>query len=289
MIPASFDYVRAGSVEDAVAVLTERGDEAKVLAGGHSLLPLMRLRLATPGVLVDLGRIDSLRGVREEGDELVIGAMTTHHQLMTNDLVRQHCGLLVEVTAQVGDPQVRHLGTLGGAVAHSDAAGDQPAAVLALDATIVAQGPGGPGGRREIPAGDFFTGVFDNALAPDEVLVEIRVPKLDSSWGFAYEKFHRVSQAWAIVGACALVRRDNGTIGEARVGLVHMGPAPMRAAATEAAAAGVAAEPDAIAAAADQAAEGTQPPADSNGQPDYRRHLAKVLTRRALQRAARVQ
>jgi aerobic carbon-monoxide dehydrogenase medium subunit len=282
MIPAPFDYVRAASIDEAVAALAESGDEAKVLAGGHSLLPLMRLRLAYPEVLVDIGRIDALRGVREDDDHLVIGATTTHYEVVHDGLVRDHCGILAQVCAEIGDPQVRHRGTFGGALAHGDAAGDLPAAVLALDAEFVAEGRGG---RRTIPARDFFVDYLETALEPDELLVEVRVPKLDRSWGFDYQKFNRVAQAWAIVGSCALVRRDNGTISEARVGLTHMGTVPVRAAATERRLAGGPAEADAIRDAAATADEGTSPPADLNAQPDYRRHLARVLTRRALEHA----
>ncbi|MBW3602216.1 MAG: xanthine dehydrogenase family protein subunit M [Actinobacteria bacterium] len=280
MIPAPFEYVRVGSVDEAVDALSEHGEEATLLAGGHSLLPLMRLRLAVPEVLVDLGRVDELRGVRDAGDHLAVGAMTTHHQVMSDPLVREHCGVLAEVTGEVGDPQVRHRGTIGGACAHGDAAGDHPACLLALDATMVARDPGG---TREITAADFFTGIFETALAPDEVLTEVHLPKLDGSWGFDYQKFQRVKQAWAIVGACALVRREDGRIGEARVGLTNLGSVPVRATGTERLLAGAAAEPDALREAAAQAAEGTQPPTDSNARPDYRRHLARVLTLRALQ------
>lgn len=281
MIPAPFDYVRAGSVGEAVAALAEHGEDAKVLAGGHSLLPLMRLRLAFPAVLVDIGRLDDLTGVTDDGDTLVIGAATTHHDLVTDPLIQEHCGLLAEVTAGVGDPQVRHRGTLGGALAHADPASDQPAALLALDAELVAQRPEG---RRTIPVAEFFSDYMETALAPDEVLVEVRVPKLDRAWGFNYQKFNRVAQAWAVVGACALVRRTDGAIDEARVGLVHMGATPLRAAAAERALTGT--STDAIAEAAEAAAEDTDPPADLNAQPDYRRHLARVLTRRALETAA---
>lgn len=280
MIPAAFDYVRAGSVDEAVSALAEHGDEAKVLAGGHSLLPLMKLRLAFPEVIVDLGRIEDLRGVREDGDTLVIGSMTTHHTVVHDELVRQHAPVLAQVTATVGDPQVRHRGTLGGALAHGDAAGDLPAAVLALDAELVAQGPDG---RRSIPAAEFFAGYLETALADDELLVEVRVPKLADGWSGHYEKFNRVAQAWAIVGSCALVRRDNGAIAEARVALTNMGSVPVRAAQTEQALAGGAAS--GIADAAALAAEDTDPPTDLNAQPDFRRHLARVLTRRALERA----
>lgn len=283
MIPASFDYVRVGSVDEAVSALQERGPDAKILAGGHSLLPLMKLRLAYPSVLVDVGRIEELQGVAEDGDHLVIGAGTTHHALLHDPLVRQHCGLLADVTAEVGDVQVRHRGTIGGAAVHADPASDQPAALLALDAEMVAQGPDG---RRSIPAGEFFRDYLESTLEPDEVLVSIRVPKLGDDWSSDYQKFQRVAQAWAIVGSCALVRRSDGEIGEARIGLVHMGSTPLRATATESALAGVSiGDADALAAAAERAAEGTSPPADHNAQPDYRQHLARVLTRRAVEAA----
>ena len=281
MIPATFEYVRAGSVDEAVAALAEHGDDAKVLAGGHSLLPLMRLRLAAPEVLVDVGRVDALKGVSDGGDALSIAAGTTHHEVMHDPLVRQHCGVLAHVTATVGDPQVRHRGTIGGSVAHGDAAGDLPAALVALDATLVAQGPSG---QREIPASQFFVDYLTTSLGSDEVLVEIRVPRLGDDWAWQYEKMNRVAQGWAIVGALAMVRRSNGSIEEARVGLTNMGTVPVRASATEAALAG--APTDAIAAAADEADEGTDPPGDLNATPEFRRHLARVLTRRALQAAA---
>jgi aerobic carbon-monoxide dehydrogenase medium subunit len=281
VIPATFDYVRAGSVDEAVAALREHGDEAKLLAGGHSLLPLMKLRLATPEVLVDLGRIDALRGVTESDDgRLAIGAMTTHDEVVHDPLVRDHCGLLAEVTALVGDAQVRHRGTIGGALAHGDAAGDLPAALLALEGSLVVQGSDG---RREIAAADLFVDYLTTSLAEDEVVLEVRVPKLDASWGWRYEKFARIAQAWAIVGSCALVKRSNGTIDEARVGLTNMATVPLRASATEQALAG--ASTDAIADAASTAADGTEPPADLNADATYRRHLARVLTRRALEAA----
>jgi aerobic carbon-monoxide dehydrogenase medium subunit len=281
MIPATFEYVRAGSVEEAVAALGEHGDEAKVLAGGHSLLPLMKLRLATPEVLVDIGGLAELRGVRDEGDHLSIGAVTTHDEVVHDPLVQAHCGVLADVAEHVGDAQVRHRGTFGGALAHSDAAGDLPAAALALDATLVVQGPSG---RREIPAAEFFVGYLTSAMEAAEVLVEVRVPKLDDTWGWHYEKFTRVAQAWAIVGSLAMVRRSNGAIAEARVGMTNMGTVPVRAHATEAALAD--AGLDAIAAAAEQAAEGTTAPSDLNASPEFREHLARVLTRRSLEAAA---
>lgn len=285
MIPATFEYLRATTVDEAVRALTEHGDEAELLAGGHSLLPLMKLRFAVPSVLVDIGRIDELRGVREDGDELVIGALTTHDELMRDDLVRSHCGVLADVAAVIGDRQVRHRGTIGGALAHGDAAGDLPATVSALEASLVAQGPGG---ERRIPAGEFFDDYLETALAEDEVLTAVRVPKLDDSWGWAYEKLHRNAQAWAIVGACALVRRDDGSIAETRVGLTNMATVPLRAGAVESALAGAAASAEAIAAAAEHAADDTDPPEDLSADAAYRRQLARVLTRRALVTAARV-
>lgn len=281
MIPATFDYIRAGSVDEAVAALVEHGDEAKLLAGGHSLLPLMKLRLAAPEVIVDLGRVEGMRGVREDGDHLAIGAMTTHHEVITDPLVQQHCGALATVERTVGDAQVRHRGTIGGAAAHGDAAGDLPALLLAIDAEVVVQGPSG---RRTIAASDLFVDYLETSIAEDEVLVEVRVPKLDGSWGWHYEKFSRVAQAWAIVGSCALVKRSNGSIEEARVGLTHMGTTPVRASATESALSG--ASLDAIGDAAQHAAEGTSPPGDLNASPEYRQHLARVLTQRALTAAA---
>lgn len=281
MIPAAFEYVRATSVDEAVDALAEHGDEAKVLAGGHSLLPMMRLRLAVPEVLVDIGRIDDLQGVRDDGDMLAIGAATPHHDVMTDDLVRTHCGVLADVTAGIGDPQVRHRGTIGGGLAHGDAAGDLPATLLALDGEVVVAGPDG---RRTIAAADLFTDYLETAVGDDEVLVEVRVPKLDGAWGWNYQKFNRNAAAWAIVGSCALVRRDNGQIGEARVGLTHMGTVPVRASATEQALAG--ASPDAIDEAARSAAEGTDPPSDLNADAEFRRHLCRVLTGRALRIAS---
>ncbi len=282
MIPATFDYIRAGSVEEAVAALTEHGDEAKLLAGGHSLLPLMKLRLASPEVLIDLGRVDALRGVCELDDgRLSIGAMTAHQDVIDNDLVRQHCGVLADVTRQVGDAQVRHRGTIGGALAHGDAASDLPAALLALDGTVVVQGPSG---QREIAAADLFVDYLATSISDDEGITEVRVPKFDGSWGWNYQKFSRVAQAWAIVGSLGLVKRSNGNVEEARVGLTHMGTVPLRATAVEQALAGAAI--DGIADAAEHAAEGTSAPTDLNATSEFREHLARVLTKRALQAAA---
>jgi carbon-monoxide dehydrogenase medium subunit len=283
MIPAKFDYVRPGSLAEAVSALADGGDDAKVIAGGQSLLPLLRLRLAYPELLVDVGGLDELGGVTDAGDALLIGARTTLYQLVHDPLVAEHCGLLAQAAGTVADPAVRHRGTLGGALVHADAAGDLPAVALALDATLIAQGPGG---EREIAAADFFVDYLTSSLGPDEILTGIRVSKLGPGWGFRYEKFHRTAQSWATVGVAALVRRSNGSVAEARIGLTNMGSVPVRATAAETAAAGVEATREALQAAAAHAAEGTNPPADLHGAPDYRRHLARILTGRALASAA---
>jgi carbon-monoxide dehydrogenase medium subunit len=285
MIPAKFDYVRPGTLDEAVSALAAGGDDAKVIAGGQSLLPLLRLRLAYPELLVDVGGLAELTGVTDAGDALVIGARTTHHQIVRDPLVAEHCGLLAQAAGTVADPAVRHRGTLGGSLVHADPAGDLPAVALALDVTMVARGPGG---EREIPAADFFVDYLTSSLAPDEILTAVRVPKLGPGWGYRYEKFHRTAQAWAIVGVAALVRRSNGAVAEARIGLTNMGPTPVRASAAEGAAAGADASRDALRAAAARADEGTSPPGDLHGAPDYRRHLAQVLTGRALAAAAGV-
>ena len=285
MIPGKFDYVRPDTVDDAVRALADAGDEAKVIAGGQSLLPLLRLRLAYPEVLVDVGGIDELRGVWDSGDSLVIGARTTHYQLVHDPLVAEHAGLLAEATSTVADPAVRHRGTLGGALAHADPAGDLPAVILALDSTLIVRGPGG---EREIAAADFFVDYLTSSLEPDEILTAVRIPKLGPGWGYRYEKFHRTAQSWATVAVAALVRRDNGHVAEARIGLTNMGTVPVRATAAEQAARGAEASRAALNQAAAQAGEGTEPPADLHGAPDYRRHLARVLTGRALAAAARV-
>jgi aerobic carbon-monoxide dehydrogenase medium subunit len=243
------------------------------------LIPLLRLRLAYPSVLVDVGRLAELQGVRDDGDALVVGAATPHHDVMTDPLVREHVPLVAEATATVADPAVRHRGTFGGALAHADPAGDLPAVALALRAVLEVAGPGG---RRQVAAADFFQDYLQTAMGPDELLVSVRLPKPGPGWGHRYEKFHRVAQAWAVVGVAALVRRDDGHIAEARVALTNMGTTPVRAAAVEAAAAGAEATPRALAAAAEHAADGTSPPADLNAQSDYRQHLSRVLTRRAL-------
>jgi carbon-monoxide dehydrogenase medium subunit len=272
VIPAPFDYVRAGSADEVVAALGEHGDEAKVIAGGMSLLPLMKLRLATPTVLVDAGRIDDLSYVRDAGDHIAIGALTRHRDLETSELLGESCGVLRGVAAEVGDNQVRHRGTLGGSVAHGDPASDLPAVLVALDATLVAQGPSG---SRQLAAAAFFEGFLETALAPDELLTEVRVPKTGPD-GWAYEKFNRRAQDWAIVGALAV-----RVAGAMRVALVNMGPTPLRAHGVEAALADGAA-PEV---AAGYGAEGAEAPADLNASSEYREHLARVLVLRALEGA----
>jgi carbon-monoxide dehydrogenase medium subunit len=283
MIPARFDYQRPSSVREAVAALAAGGDDAKAIAGGQSLLPLLRLRLASPDLLVDLGGLGELRGVRDLGDALLIGALTTHHALTRDPLIRSHCGLLAAAAATVADPAVRHRGTIGGSLAHADPAGDLPAVIAALDATLLATGPGGD---REIPAAGFFADYLTTVLQPGDVLTGVRVPKLGPGWGYRYEKFQVTAQDWAIVGVAALARRDDGHVAEARIGLTNMGTVPVRARAAEAAAAGVPATAEALAAAAERADEGAAPPSDLRADAEYRRHLARVLTRRALVAAA---
>jgi aerobic carbon-monoxide dehydrogenase medium subunit len=285
MISAKFDYVRPSSVDEAVRALASGGDDAKVIAGGQSLLPLLRLRLAYPERLIDLGGLDELRGVRDTGDALEIGAMTTHYELTRNPLIREHCGLLAETAALIADPAVRHRGTLGGSLAHADPAGDLPAVIVALDAMLVTRGPSG---SRTIKPADFFADYLTTTLSQDEILTGVRVPKLGAAWGYRYEKFHRTAQAWAIVGVAAVARRSNGQVAEARIGLTNMGSVPVRARAAEEAAAGAEANRSALRAAAAHADEETQPPSDQHGAPDYRRHLARVLTARALAVAAGV-
>ena len=282
MIPAKFDYVAPTSVEEALSALIEHGDDAKIMAGGQSLLPVLRMRLNAPEVVIDLGRIESLRGVRDDGDALVIGALTTHSEIVTNDLVREHALLLSKAAVEVADNQVRHRGTFGGSCAHADPAGDMGSAALAMGAEFVIAGSEG---TRAVPASDFFVDLFETAIGEDEILTEIRVPK-KTGWGAHYEKFVRVAHQWPIVAVAATVDASGGTIREARVALTNMGSTPLRASATENALAGVSATEEGVRAAAEQAAEGTNPPSDLNGDADYRRHLARVLTRRAVLEAA---
>ncbi|GII88593.1 carbon-monoxide dehydrogenase medium subunit [Sphaerisporangium siamense] len=313
MIPAAFDYVRPSSLEEAVEVLEDAGDEGKVLSGGQSLLPLLRLRLAYPSVLVDIGRLPGLSGVHDEGGHVHIGATTTHDEIVRSPVVNAACPLVALATATVADPAVRHRGTFGGSMAHADPAGDLPAVALALDMEFVLRSGSG---ERVVAARDFFTDYLETALEPGEILTGVRVPKLGEGWGFHYEKFHRTAQAWAIVGVAAAVRvsGDGPRVEEARVALTNMGPTPIRATAVESAARGAAlttssalngftpANPgaardpgapgasnglrDALREAASHADEGTSPTADLHATPDYRRHLARVLTYRALRSAA---
>lgn len=272
MIPAAFDYVRAGSAEEAIALIGQHGDEAKFLAGGHSLLPLMKLRLAQPSVLVDIGRVSDLSYIRDAGDHIAIGALTRHMDVENSAVLHEHAPLLAHAAGHVGDPQVRHRGTIGGSIAHADPASDLPATTLALDATYVAQGPNG---TREIAAGDFYEGYLTSALAPDEMLTEIRVPKMQGA-GWSFQKFNRRAQDWAIVGVAAWRRN-----GDSRVALVNMGSTPILAAAVSAALAGGASIEEAAA----QAAADADPQADLNASVEYRQHLAKVLVKRALTEA----
>jgi aerobic carbon-monoxide dehydrogenase medium subunit len=269
VIPGPFEYVRATSVEEAIGALVEHGDDAKILAGGHSLLPLMKLRLAMPAVLIDISRIPGLSYVRVDGDEVAIGAGTRHHELEQDEVAAAEVPLLPYVASQVGDPQVRHRGTIGGTVAHSDPASDLPTALLALGGTVVVQGPSG---RRDIPITEFWLGFFETALAEDELIVEIRVPRTGSA-GWAYEKFTRRANDWPIVAAAAV---------DGRVALANMAGSVVRATATEEALARGASIEEA-AALADQ---GTSPGADMHADQEYRRHLARLLTRRALEKAA---
>lgn len=281
MIPSAFEYEVADSLEAAIGLLKQGGADAKLLAGGHSLIPLMRLRLARPTLLVDIGRLDDLSYVREAGDHIAVGPLTCHHDLATSDVLAKNCPILAYTASQVGDPQVRHRGTIGGSVAHGDPASDLPTVLLSLDAELTVRGSDG---ERTVAAADFFQGLFETALKPDEVLTEIRVPKLDpKAHGWSYLKFNRRAQDWAIVGVAAVVERKNGSIANARIGLTNMGPTPLRAATVESALAG--AKPDAVDKAAERAADDTSPPSDTNGSAEYRKHLARVLVRRAVESA----
>ncbi len=277
MIPAAFDYVVAEHPDHAIELLGRR-DDARLLAGGHSLLPAMKLRLARPALLVDVGRIAALSYVQEEGDTIAIGALTRHKDVASATALREHCPIVSFTAGQVGDPQVRHRGTIGGSLAHGDPASDLPAVILALGAELVARGPEGD---RAIPAREFFTGVFQTALAADEMLVEIRVPKLGSA-GWSYTKMGRRAQDWATVAVAAVVHR-NGAIERASIALTNMGATPLPATESEHALVNGASIEDAAA----LAAEATEPPSDHAASSDFRRHLARVLTRRALEQAAR--
>jgi aerobic carbon-monoxide dehydrogenase medium subunit len=276
MIPAAFDYEVAESPDHAVQLLAQGGEDAKLLAGGHSLLPLMKLRLAYPSVLIDIGRLKDLSYVREDGNSIAIGALTSYSDLERNELLLRECPIVAHAAGEVGDPQVRHRGTIGGSAAHGDPASDVPSVLVALDAEIVIHGSGGD---RTVPATDFFRGLFEVDLSPQEMVTELRVPKLAGA-GWSYQKFHHRAQDWATVGVAAVVRRSNGGI-EAAIGLTSMGERPLRASAVEQA---LASGAD-LAAAAQEADQGTNPVSDPLGSSEYRREMAKVFTRRALEEA----
>jgi carbon-monoxide dehydrogenase medium subunit len=278
MIAAEFDYAVAESVDDAIRLLAEGGADAKILAGGHSLLPLMKLRFTAPTLLVDLRKVAELRGVQTGDDSFRIGAMTRHADLQ----VRDDLGLLATAAGEIADQQVRNRGTIGGSLANGDAAADLPAVLLALEGSVVVRGSGG---EREIAAADLFEGYLTTSIAPGEILTEVRIPAL-VGYGHGYEKFNRRSEDWAMVGVCALVKATDGVCEDVRIGLTHMASTPLRASAAEDALRGKPLNAENIAAAAELAAEGTQPLADLNATPDYKRHLARVLTRRALTTAS---
>jgi carbon-monoxide dehydrogenase medium subunit len=269
MIPASFEYLRAGSTAEAISMLAEHGPDAKILAGGHSLLPLMKLRLAAPSVLIDVARVRQLSYIRDQGDHVAVGALTRHCDVQRSTLLQAEVPLLAHVAGVVGDPQVRHRGTIGGSIVHGDPASDLPAAVLALGATLVIAGPAG---TREVSAREFFRGFLQTAVEPDELLTEIRLPKMDGA-GWSFQKFNLRAQDWAIVGVAAVGREAGGGIA-----LVNMAATPVRATTVEqAVAAG-----ESVVDAASSASEGLDPPTDLNASAAYRRHLASVLVRRAL-------
>jgi len=281
MIPAEFDYHAPTSVEAAQHLLASSND-AKALAGGQSLMPLLRMRLATPELIVDLSKIDELRGIRDAGDAIVIGAMTPHATVMTDPLVAEHAALLAKAATLIGDPQVRHVGTFGGSMAHADPASDLPACAMAMGAEFEIAGSEG---RRSVAAADFFQDIFTTAIGDDEILTEVRIPK-HTGWGAHYEKFVRTAQQWPIVAVAATVRVVGGSIAEAHVALANMGSTPIRSQAVEQALVGVAPEDAAVRAAVADIAAGTNPPTDINGDDAYRRHLAPILARRAVLAAA---
>ncbi|WP_298886231.1 xanthine dehydrogenase family protein subunit M [uncultured Serinicoccus sp.] len=282
MIPPEFDYAAPATVAEALELLAEHGDEAKVLSGGQSLLPVLRMRLNAPGIIVDISRIEELKGVTEVGDAIRIGAGATYQDVLDSALVQEHLALLHTALKEVADEQIRHRGTVCGALAHADPAGDVGAPVLALEGRMVIQGPDG---ERTVDGADFFVDLFETAVGEGELLTAVEIPK-HTGWGARYEKFVRVSHQWAIIGIAAAVRTEGGTIAEARVGLTNMGSTPLRARAVEEALVGQEATEEAVAQACAQVAEGTDPPSDLNGQADYRKHVAGVLTRRAVLAAA---
>jgi aerobic carbon-monoxide dehydrogenase medium subunit len=278
VIPAEFDYAAPESLEDAIRLLGEGGEDAKLLAGGHSLLPLMKLRLAAPSLLVDLRKVPGLSGVEQSNGGWSIGALTRHSELQG----RSELGVVAHAAGLIADQQVRNRGTIGGSIAHGDSAGDLPTVFLAAEGTAVARGSGG---EREIRASEMFQDYLTTAVGPDEVITHVRMPSLEG-FGWGYEKFTRRAEDWAMVGVCALVKSNGGTCEDVRIGLTHMGTTPLRATAAEQALRGQSLSPESIASAAEQAAEGTDPPGDLNATPEYKKHLARVLTRRALTAAA---
>jgi len=279
VIPAPFDYEAPESLEEAVRMLHENGEDAKLIAGGHSLVPLMKLRLAAPTLLVDLRRVPGLHGIQRENGSWRLGAMTRHADVQD----APELGIASKAAGLIADQQVRNRGTIGGSLAHGDPASDMPAVLLALEGEVSAQGPNG---LRTIAAADLFQDYLTTSLAHDEVITEVRLPATDD-WGYGYEKFTRRAEDWAMVGVCALVKRaGDGSCEDVRIGLTHMASTPLRATAAEEALRGQALDAGSIGAAAEQAAEGTDPPGDLNATPDYKRHLARVLTRRALEAAA---
>lgn len=284
MRPVAFDYTAPGDVAGVVQALVDGGDDAKIISGGQSLMPVLRMRMAAPELLVDLRKVDGLREIRQEGGELVIGASVTHHTLANDPLVAEHASLLGQAAASIGDAQIRYRGTIGGALAHADPAGDLGAAVLALDGSIDIVGPDGD---RRVSAADFFQDYFTTDLGEDDVAVAVRIPS-HAGWGSRYEKFTVVAQAWAIVAVGATVRVADGVISEAKIAMANMGPTPLRAGGAEDALSGTRLDADSLDSAASRAGEGTSPPEDSAGTADYRRHLAGVLARRAVRSAAGV-
>jgi aerobic carbon-monoxide dehydrogenase medium subunit len=277
MIPAAFDYTAPESLQDAIAALVDGGEDAKLIAGGHSLIPLMKLRLAAPSLLVDLRKVPGLHGVERQNGHWRVGALTTHTVLEQSGL-----GVVSAVAATIADMQVRNRGTIGGSLAHGDAASDLPAAMLITEAEVTVQGPDG---QRTVAAADLFKGYMTTEVGEQEVLTEIRIPALDG-WGYGHEKFNRRSEDWAMVGVCVVVKASGQTCEDVRIGLTHMGSVPLRATAAEEALRGQELSAQNIAAAAEQAAEGTHPPTDLNASAEYKRHLTRVLTRRAIQSAA---
>jgi carbon-monoxide dehydrogenase medium subunit len=278
VIPAEFDYVAPASLDDALKALADGGEDAKVLAGGHSLIPLMKLRMAAPSLLVDLRQLRELKNHGADNGSIRLGALTTHHQVATGGY-----GLASLAASTIADQQVRNMGTIGGTLAHGDPASDMPAVLLAYEGSVLIRGAGG---EREVAAGDLFEDFLTTAVGESEILTEVRLPKLEG-YGYAYEKFNRRQEDWAMVAVCALVKQGaDGSCEDVRIGLTHMGSVPLRATAAEQALRGQPLTPESIAAAAEHAAEGTEPPADLNASQDYKRHLARVLTRRALEKAS---